>query len=228
MAAVITALLGGGSADDSLMTVAERARLLAAAAGVILLPTEAGGMEIVTAAAPDDPGDLVGTTIAPGSPVLRQLLSGEPVFVDDSATDPRMTTRVRRRFGASMLLPSQAGGRLIGTLALPRRRGERPYTPLERLPAGQFASQAALAPVLADARHSRARLAVYEDSDRVARDLHDLVVQRLFATALMLEGAQRRGESGAVHDRVGRAVDEPHATIEEVRTTILTLQQPPP
>ncbi|MBD0837512.1 GAF domain-containing protein [Streptomyces sp. TRM68416] len=227
-AAVTTALLGGEGAADALMTVAERARLLAdASAGVILQPTPEGGMEIVTASTYEDPGDIVGTTIAPGSPVLEQLLGGEPVFVDDSATDPRMTTHVRHRFGPSMMLPLQAGGRLIGTLALPRRRGDRPYTSVERLLATQFASQAAAALVLADARHSRELLAVFEDRDRIARDLHDLVVQRLFATGMMLESTQRRSGAADVRETLGRAVDELQSTIQEVRTTIFALQQPP-
>ena len=234
-AAVTTALLTGGADDDALLTVADRARLLAdAAAGVILQPTAEGGMEIVTAATLDDPGgsdsdgDIVGTVVAPGSPVLVQLLGGEPVFVDDSATDPRMTTPVRHRFGPSMLLPLQAEGRLIGTLALPRRRGDRPYTDTEKLLATQFASQAALALVLADARRRRARLAVYEDRDRIARDLHDLVVQRLFATGMMLESTQRRAVGDdKVREILGRAVDELQATVQEVRTTIFALQQPP-
>ncbi|MCT6776463.1 GAF domain-containing protein [Streptomyces sp. CS7] len=228
-AAVTTALLTGSDAADALMTVAEQARVLAgASAGVILQPTEAGGMEIVTASTPDDPAGIVGTVIEPGSPVLVQLLGGEPVFIDDSATDPRMTTGVRSRFGPSMMLPLQSGGRLIGTLALPRRRGERPYTDVDRLLATQFASQAALALVLADAQADREQLAVYEDRDRIARDLHDLVVQRLFATEMMLESTRRRAaseeESGVL---LGRAVDELDSTIQEVRTAIFALQQPP-
>ncbi|MEU4925631.1 GAF domain-containing protein [Streptomyces yokosukanensis] len=227
-AAVTTALLSGESAADALMTVAERARLLAdACAGVILQPTPEGGMEIVTASTHDDPGDLVGTNIEPGSPVLEQLLGGEPVFIDDSATDPRMTTRVRHRFGPSMMLPLQADGQLIGTLALPRRRGARPYTDVEHRLATQFASQAALALVLAGARHRRERLAVYEDRDRIARDLHDLVVQRLFATSMMLQAAQRRARVGVVQDMLGKAVDELESTVQEVRTAIFALQQPP-
>ncbi|MFH9732386.1 GAF domain-containing protein [Streptomyces sp. NPDC017260] len=227
-AAVTTALLTEESADDALTTVAERARLLAdASAGVILQPTAGGGMEIVTASAPDDPDGIVGAAIAPGSPVLEQLLGGEPVFVTDSATDPRMTTRVRHRFGPSMMLPLRADGRLIGTLALPRRRGDRPYTDVERLLATQFASQAALALVLADARRGRERLAVYEDRDRIARDLHDLVVQRLFATGIMLESTRRRPGAEDVRDVLGRAVDELRSTVQEVRTTIFALQQPP-
>ncbi|WSF19390.1 GAF domain-containing protein [Streptomyces sp. NBC_01353] len=228
-AAVTTALLTREPAEDALMTVAERARLLAdASAGVVLQPTEEGGMEIVAASTVGDPGDLVGTTIAPGSPVLEQLLGGEPVFVEDSATDPRMTTHVRSRFGPSMMLPLQSGGRLIGTLALPRRRGGRPYTAVDRLLASQFASQAALALVLADAQHNREQLAVYEDRDRIARDLHDLVVQRLFATEMMLESTRRRAaESTDENALLGRAVDELDSTIQEVRTTIFALQQPP-
>ncbi|MDT0612077.1 sensor histidine kinase [Streptomyces lancefieldiae] len=227
-AAVTTALLTEDSADDALTTVAERARLLAdAAAGVILQPTPEGGMEIVTASTPDDPAGIVGTAIAPGSPVLEQLLGGEPVFLADSATDPRMTTHVRHRFGPSMMLPLRASGRLIGTLALPRRRGDRPYTAVERLLATQFASQAALALVLADARRGRERLAVYEDRDRIARDLHDLVVQRLFATGMMLESTQRRPGADGVGDLLGRAVDELRSTVQEVRTAIVALQQPP-
>ncbi|MFE2289788.1 GAF domain-containing protein [Streptomyces sp. NPDC059452] len=290
-AAVTTALLTGTNAADALMTVAESARTLAgASAGVILQPTEAGGMEIVTASTLDDPAGIVGTTIEPGSPVLVQLLGGEPVFIDDSATDPRMTTDVRSRFGPSMMLPLQSGGRLIGTLALPRRRGAPPYTAVDRLLATQFASQAALALVMADAQADREQLAVYEDRDRIARDLHDLVVQRLFATEMMLESTRRRamseaggegaggesgnasggksgdasdGESGDTSDGesgdtsggesgdasgwesgdasdegegagregagelLGRAVDELDSTIQEVRTAIFALQQPP-
>ncbi|MFF3888780.1 GAF domain-containing protein [Streptomyces sp. NPDC001914] len=237
-AAVTTTLLSGGTGAEALTTVAERARMLAdAAAGIILKPTDEGGMEIVVAATPRDPTGLVGTVIAPGSPVLGQLLGGEPVFIEDSATDPRMTTPVRFRFGPSMMLPLQTEGRLIGTLALPRGRGDRPYTEVERLLATQFASQAALALVLADARHSRELLAVYEDRDRIARDLHDLVVQRLFATGMMLESTQRRNaahggdagdtEAAEVSAALGRAVDELEATVQEVRTAIFALQQPP-
>ncbi|AXG77667.1 GAF domain-containing protein [Streptomyces paludis] len=227
-AAVTTALLTGRNAVDALETVAESARVLADAfAGVVLHPTEEGGMEIVTASTVDDPGDLVGTTIEPGSPVLVQLLGGEPVFIEDSATDPRMTTHVRSRFGPSMMLPLQSGGKLIGTLALPRKRGGRPYRAVDRLLATQFASQAALALVLADAQHDREQLAVFEDRDRIARDLHDLVVQRLFATEMMLESTRRRVADPGLDGLLGRAVDELDSTIQEVRTTIFALQQPP-
>ncbi|NKI43127.1 GAF domain-containing sensor histidine kinase [Streptomyces physcomitrii] len=228
-AAVTTALLTGEGSADALTIVAEQARRLADAdAGVILQPTAEGGMEVVTAATDRDPGGLIGTTIEPGSEILEQLLAGEPVFIDGSTNDPRLGGQVTaHRFGPSMLLPLEADGRLIGTLALPRRLRGRPYTHVERLLAAQFASQAALALVLGEMQRSRERLAVFEDRDRIARDLHDLVVQRLFATSMMLESTERRSGEDGVRHLLGRAVDELGSTIQEVRTTIFTLQQPP-
>ncbi|CAM5330374.1 GAF domain-containing protein OS=Streptomyces rimosus subsp. rimosus (strain ATCC /DSM 40260 / JCM 4667 / NRRL 2234) OX=1265868 GN=SRIM_021505 PE=4 SV=1 [Streptomyces rimosus subsp. rimosus] len=226
--AVTTALLAGSDVDDALAVVAEQARKLAeSAAGIVLLPTDDGGLEIVAASA-DDPAGLVGTQMPPESPVAAQLLAGEPVFVEDSATDDRMVTDVAPRFGPSMMLPLKSGGRVLGTLATPRARGARPFSAAERTLATQFAAQAALALVLADAQRDRERLAVYEDRDRIARDLHDLVIQRLFATGMMLESAQRRAVVPEVQEGIGKAVDELDVTIQEIRTAIFALQRARP
>ncbi|MFF1833686.1 GAF domain-containing sensor histidine kinase [Streptomyces sp. NPDC058231] len=225
--AVTTALLSGGDADDALAVVAEQARHLAAsAAGIVLLPAEGGGLEIVAVSA-DNPSASLGVIIGPENPVVAKLLAGEAVVMDDSATDSRMITRLSHQFGPSMLLPLQSGGRILGVLATPRARGDRPFSDTERMLAGQFASQAALALMMAEAQRDRERLAVYEDRDRIARDLHDLVIQRLFATGMMLESAQRRSAVPEVRTGVGRAVDELDVTIQEIRTAIFALQQEP-
>ncbi|WP_431043224.1 GAF domain-containing sensor histidine kinase [Streptomyces sp. P1-3] len=225
--AVTTALLSGGDAEDALSVVAEQARRLAGStAGIVLVPEENGGLEIVAANA-DDPSGLIGTVVSARSPIVPRLLAGEPVFVDDSATDPRMTAPVSQRYGPSMMLPLRSGDRVLGILATPRARGGPPFTGTERVLATQFAAQAALALVLAEAQRDRERLAVYEDRDRIARDLHDLVIQRLFATGMMLESAQRQADRPEVREQVGRAVDELDATIQEVRTAIFALQQGP-
>ncbi|MFD3742006.1 GAF domain-containing sensor histidine kinase [Streptomyces sp. NPDC058629] len=225
--AVTTALLSGGDADDALSVVAEQARHLAdSAAGIVLLPTEDGGLEIVAVSA-DDSSDSLGVIIPARSTVVAKLLAGEAVFIEDSATDSRMVTRLAGRFGPSMLLPLQSGGRVLGALATPRARGARPFSRTERTLATQFASQAALALMMAEAQRDRERLAVYEDRDRIARDLHDLVIQRLFATGMMLESAQRRSVVPEVRTGVGRAVDELDVTIQEIRTAIFALQQEP-
>ncbi|WP_127467377.1 GAF domain-containing protein [Streptomyces sp. B27] len=225
--AVTTALLSGGDADDALSVVAEQARHLAdSAAGIVLLPTGDGGLEIVAVSA-DDPSSSLGVIIPARSSVVAKLLAGEAVFIDDSATDSRMVTRLAGLFGPSMLLPLQSGGRVLGALATPRARGARPFSRTERTLATQFASQAALALMMAEAQRDRERLAVYEDRDRIARDLHDLVIQRLFATGMMLESAQRRSVVPEVRTGVGRAVDELDVTIQEIRTAIFALQQEP-
>ncbi|WP_418958009.1 GAF domain-containing sensor histidine kinase [Streptomyces tritici] len=225
--AVTTALLSGGDADDALTVVAEQARRLAdAAAGIVLLPAEEGGLEIVAVAA-DRPGLALGIVIPPESPVVQRLLAGEAVFVGDAAADARMLSRVAVAYGPSMLLPLQSGGRVLGALATPRARGARPFTEAERTLATQFASQAALALMMAEAQRDRERLAVYEDRDRIARDLHDLVIQRLFATGMMLESAQRTSAVPAVRQGVGKAVDALDVTIQEIRTAIFALQQGP-
>ncbi|MEU1087382.1 GAF domain-containing protein [Streptomyces sp. NPDC005892] len=228
--AVTTALLAGGDADDALSVVAEQARRLAdSAAGAVLLPVGkngADGLEVV-AIASDDPSASLGVIIGPESPVVSALLAGEPVFIDDPGADPRLISRASEGYGPNMLLPMRSGGRMLGALSVPRAPGQRPFSAAERTLAAQFAAQAALALMMAEAQRDRERLAVYEDRDRIARDLHDLVIQRLFATGMMLESAQRRSVVPEVREGVGRAVDELDITIQEIRTAIFALQQEP-
>lgn len=224
--AVTTALLAGGDTDDALQTVAEQARRVSgAAAGIVLLPAEGGGLEVVAVDAPN-PTDALGAVVPPGNAVVAELLAGRPVFVDDAATDPRLEDGPVRSYGPVMLLPLCGDGRVLGCLVMPRARGEGPFTRTERALGDRFASQAALALTMAEAQRDRERLAVYEDRDRIARDLHDLVIQRLFATGMMLESAQRRSAVPEVRDGVGGAVDELDVTIQEIRSAIFALQQP--
>ncbi|MHC3471276.1 sensor histidine kinase [Streptomyces sp. 7R007] len=225
--AVTTALLAGGDVDDALQVVAEQARALSgSAAGVVLLPADEGGLEVAAVAA-DRPSTMLGAVVPPESELVAELLGGHAVFVDDAATDRRVVTAHGRAYGPVMLLPLQSGGRVLGALVTPRARGERAFTETERTLAVQFASQAALALMMAEAQRDRERLAVFEDRDRIARDLHDLVIQRLFATGMMLESAQRRSLVPEVRAGVGKAVDELDITIQEIRTAIFALQQDP-
>ncbi|MDT0436984.1 MULTISPECIES: sensor histidine kinase [Streptomyces] len=222
--AVTTALLSGGDADEALQVVAEQTwRLSRAAAGIVLLPAE-GGLEIVAVAGELPPGTL-GTVVPAENGFVRELRAGRAVFVDDPATDARTRTGPARGYGPVMMLPLCSGGRVLGALVTPRAPGGRPFTEAERTLGTQFASQAALALMMAEAQRDRERLAVFEDRDRIARDLHDLVIQRLFGTGLMLEGAQRGAVAPEVRDGVGRAVGELDVTIQEIRTAIFALHQ---
>ncbi|MFF3406999.1 GAF domain-containing protein [Streptomyces sp. NPDC002742] len=225
--AVTTALLAGGHAEDALQVVAEQARRLSgSAAGLVLLPAEEGGLEVVAVAA-EHPSKLLGVVVPPESELVAELCDGKPVFLEDAAVDPRLRTDLTRDYGPVMMLPLQSDGRVLGALVTPRTREGRPFTETERSLATQFASQAALALMMAETQRDRERLAVYEDRDRIARDLHDLVIQRLFATGMMLESAQRRSNVPEVRRGVGKAVDELDVTIQEIRTAIFALRQGP-
>ncbi|MGW2826302.1 GAF domain-containing protein [Streptomyces sp. NPDC001443] len=223
--AVTTALLSGGDADDALQVVAEQARRLSGSAvGAVLLPADEGGLEIV-AVASRSPSTLLGVVIPPENRVVAELLDGQPVFIDDAATDPRLSTGSIHGYGPTMMLPLKSDGRVLGALVTPRDRGERPFTRSERTLAAQFAAQAALALMMAEAQRDRERLAVYEDRERIAHDLHDLVVQRLFAAGAMLERARRGSAVPEVRERVGRAAVELDVTIQEIRSVVFALRQ---
>ena len=90
------------------------------------------------------------------------------------------------------------------------------------LPAS-FAEQAALAMQIARSREDQQRLALLEDRDRIGRDLHDLVIQRLFAVGLSLQSAARLAEVPDVSARLEQAVDDLDGTIKDIRRTIFAL-----
>ncbi|MFJ4469821.1 GAF domain-containing sensor histidine kinase [Streptomyces sp. NPDC089424] len=225
--AVTTALLSGGDTDDALQVVAEQARRLSgSAAGLVLLPTEEGGLEIA-AVASDRPTKALGAVLPADSPFAGELLAGQAVFLADGAGDSRLVAVLAREFGPTMMLPLRSDGSVLGALVMSRARGERAFTETERTLAVQFAAQAALALTMAEAQRDRERLAVYEDRDRIAGDLHDLVVRRLFATATLLESAQGGSVVPEVRDGVGSAVGELDVTIQEIRSSVFALRQDP-
>ncbi|MEV7865330.1 GAF domain-containing protein [Streptomyces sp. NPDC088124] len=225
--AVTTALLSGGSTEDALNIVAEQAHRLAdAAMASVMLRTPSGELEVVAVSA-DRPRVRPGYLIPAESPAAAALLAGEAVIVDDARSDPRVITEMASLYGPIMLLPLRTDGRVLGALVMPRERGALPFGERERTLAGQFASQAALALMMAGAQHDRERLAVLQDRDRIARDLHDLVIQRLHATGMMLESAQRGTVAREVHQGIDQAVEALDVTIQEIRAAIFALQQGP-
>jgi signal transduction histidine kinase len=90
-----------------------------------------------------------------------------------------------------------------------------------------FAAQAGVGLELASRRRDAERLAVYEDRDRIARDLHDLVIQRLYATGMSLEGVSARMGESENGRRISSAVDALDETIKEIRSAIFSLHSRP-
>jgi CheY-like chemotaxis protein len=127
--------------------------------------------------------------------------------------------------GPVMLVPLIGRDGLLGALLLARRSGSSPFLVADLPLAQGFAAQAAIAVELAAARAEKARMLVLADRHRIARDLHDQVIQRLFATGLQLQQVADRMEPGPIADRIGEHVDDLDDTITEIRSTIFGLRQ---
>lgn len=123
-----------------------------------------------------------------------------------------------------LLLPLSSATGPLGVLAVARRPDSTPFLRDDMTTITRFAAQASVALELADARADQERLAVFEDRDRIARDLHDLVIQRLFATGLGLEGTLRLVEKEEVAVRLSGYVTDLDDTIREIRQTIFSLR----
>lgn len=123
-------------------------------------------------------------------------------------------------------VPVYVRGEVYGNLYLTDKQGGGPFTALDETLAVGLAAAAGAA--IDNARlYSQVReVTLLEDRERIARDLHDTVIQRLFATGLMLQGAARLAERPEVVDRIIQAVDDLDATVREVRTSIFELHAP--
>jgi signal transduction histidine kinase len=125
----------------------------------------------------------------------------------------------------AMALPLRGEIGPRGAIVAGRIIPHAPFTDADLDMAEAFASQAAIALELNDARADQQRLGVLEDRDRIARDLHDHVIQRLFAAGLSLQGIAATVDNEAVDQRLTRTVDELDDTIRQIRTTIFALQE---
>jgi signal transduction histidine kinase len=111
-----------------------------------------------------------------------------------------------------------------GVLTAGRHQGALPLSPPAVEMLITFAAQAGIGLELAEHRRDAQRILLFEDRDRIARDLHDQVIQRLFATGMSLQGAAAlmRDPDGA--HRIQQAVDALDETIRDIRSTIFSLQ----
>lgn len=226
-AEVTAALLGLTDPTTSLALVARRVRQVAEAElGAVVLPvpdTASLVIEVVDGLGADQvTGMLLPVSTSLSAEVIR---TGESAYVADAQEEPRLSIRDRLPWlGAIAIVPLIAGGRPLGALLLAhsRERG-RQFSPLDREMAAAFAGHASLALEFARAQRDRERLAVYEDRDRIARDLHDLVIQRLFATGLTLQGLSKYVDTSE-RPRLESAVDDLDGTIREIRRTIFSLR----
>ncbi|MFI1658126.1 GAF domain-containing protein [Streptomyces sp. NPDC020472] len=149
------------------------------------------------------------------------------VTLADVESDERVTVQPERwkGFGPAVAVTVGTKERLSGVLILARRRARSPFVGAEIAALPGFAGHAALALELADRRRDAEQVSLLEDRDRIARDLHDLAIQRLFATGMTLQSARRFVEHPEAVERLTRAVDDLDATIKIIRSTIFGLRE---
>lgn len=222
-----TDLLAGMSRNAALELVAASARELTGAelASVVLPDSSRGDLYVASTAGPAA-AEVCGTRLsAEHSLTAGVLASGKPELVADARADPRIDPAMRTSdWGPLLLLPLTSSTRVHGALVVSRKADAAAFDVEDLTAATGFAAQAALALELAAARDDRERLAVLEDRDRIARDLHDLVIQRLFATGLGLQGAVRLVDNEQLADRLTGYVAALDDTIRDIRQAIFALR----
>ncbi|HEY2687048.1 MAG TPA: GAF domain-containing protein [Streptosporangiaceae bacterium] len=226
-AEVTRRLLSEADADEVLALVTGQALQISGADLVVLaLPAGDGRQLVIEHAAGDGAKEAIGVVLPAASSVSGIVLgSGKRLSLDDFSGDERAAPAAREHLhlGPAVVVPLGAPGNVRGILTAGRRPGSMPLAPPAVEMLTSFAAQAGIGLELAEHRRDAERLAVFEDRDRIARDLHDLVIQRLYATGMSLQSlAARLGESENGR-RVGTAVDALDETIKEIRSAIFSL-----
>ncbi len=232
---IATKMLTGAEPTTALRLIAQEAlRLTGADRTLVAVPAEAE-------AEPADVGELrvvetAGTMIAEDDDEDGQADDGLTIALGRTPIGQVFAERTPQRFekldlglgavgisGPALALPLCATGTVAGVLIVMRMKDTRPFTEDQLDMVATFADQAALAWQLATAQHRVRELDVLADRDRIARDLHDHVIQRLFAVGLALQGTIPRARSAEVQQRLTAGVDDLQAVIQEIRTAIFDL-----
>ncbi|WP_074788470.1 GAF domain-containing sensor histidine kinase [Austwickia chelonae] len=225
-------LLEGRNERGALARMVKRARDLGEAQlAVFATVEEESGHLVIQAADNDGEGSpaLIGSMLS--SPRWRLVLANkvplllmidpEDRHVGELSADLRMRADLSPD-GVTAIVPLTVGDVEVGIIVL-CWSGEHLRNALDTMEVlTPFAEQMGLAVEAARAQRARSRTALLEDRDRIARDMHDHVIQRLYATGLSLQSAARRAD-GPVRDKIDVAVDELDAAVKDIRHAIFEL-----
>ena len=231
--AITTALLTEAEPNaHPLRLIAERAcELTDAEQAIVLVPDGAD--------APADQVDTLIVTTAVG--LCADAVTGQQVPVDGSTTggvfrtgEPLLTESFRHPIQAftdigqrpAIVMPLRARESVLGVIVVARNERAGPFDQSHLELMSDFADHAAVALTLAVTREQARELSITVDRERIAHDLHDHVIQRLFAVGMDLQGTVARSRSREVTERLNRTIDDLQATIDEIRATIFALQSP--
>ncbi|MEU4040074.1 sensor histidine kinase [Streptomyces collinus] len=227
-AEITGSLMSGAAPQEVLGLIAERAReITRAALAAVAVPmrgTDTLAVELALGQGAEAHRGLV--LPLEGTLTGAAFSRGEPVRSTDVEHDERVSAGPPRfaGLGPAVAVPIGLGDRIRGVVLLARGSGANDFSDKETEPLQVFAAQAAVAMELAERRADAEQIALLEDRDRIARDLHDLAIQRLFATGMTLQSAGRFIEHEGAAERVLRAVDDLDETIKIIRSTIFGLR----
>jgi signal transduction histidine kinase len=219
-------LLDAPTPDDALGLIADRLSAVTQADATWLVqgPDPADGGYLVMAQSGNGLAELVGTRItASDIPVLEAVEASDSVVGLDLSVLP-YTGPSGIAWGPTMGIPLR-GAHAENTVVVVARRAGQPVFDESIAPlVSTFADQATVALDKAAQQRVARQLDVYEDRDRIARDLHDLVIQRVFAAGLALQSVLPRIGEGEARTRVQGVVRQLDDTVRDIRTTIFNLQ----
>jgi len=228
-AEVTRMLLSGADPGEVLDLVTQQVLEMSGAdLAVLALPDDERRELVIRHAAGEEAAKAQGL-ILPGISLSAEVLAtGEFVALEDFSHDKRVAPVAREHMplGPAVIFPLGGPANVRGVLTVGRHPGSMPLAAAATEMVGSFAAQAAVALELADARRDAEQFTVLQDRERIARDLHDLVIQRLYATGMSLQGALPMITRPEVAERVSRAVDALDDTIVEIRSAIFALQAP--
>ena len=221
-------LLAGAAVEEVLGFVTEQTLEMTGADLVVLALPDANRRQlIVTHAAGAGAQRTLGLVLPTAASVSGEVLaSGQPITVEDFRNDERVARAARENLdlGPATIIPLGAAGHARGVMTIGRHPGAMPLPRAAVDLVTTFAAQAAIGLELAERRSDAERLTVFEDRDRIARDLHDLVIQRLYASGMKLQGTMPMIGRPAAEERVSSVVDDLDVTIKDIRQAIFALQ----
>jgi signal transduction histidine kinase len=191
---------------------------------VLAVPVDPDQVIVAGVAGPLAAGLMNRTAPLAGSLAGQAILSGKPSLIVGDRLQAAAAA-LGAGIGPLIAVPLAAGERVLGALLLGRMAARAGFTEPDLGMAASFAGHAAVAMELAAARADQARLARAEDHDRIAGDLHDQVIQELFALGMELQGQVARSDP-ATAKRVNGYVDTLDEVIRNIRTSIFGLRQP--
>lgn len=219
------ALLRGANGAQVQRLIVDRILTLTDGAACLLALSDDGGVVVMAAAGAQadllaDHGDAVGALIARLAPDGAQ-----PVAVEDLAPveGDAETLLPLGDYGPAMVLPLSVQEASTGAVLVARAKGSELFTADDLRMAEDFAAQATLALDYEHVQRERRRAAIFGDRERIGHDLHDLVIQRLFATGLSLDSVVGRVTDPIAEARLRDGVDEIDAAIADLRSSIFGL-----